>query len=165
MPSRKRPARRPAPSLPADFHDLLGLFESEGVEFLLVGGLALAVHAEPRATKDMDLWVRASPENARRLFTALRRFGAPLHGAREEEFAKPGLFLQLGVPPLRIDLLTAIDGVAFDDAWPRRVESSLDGARLAVLSREDLIANKRAAGRPQDRVDVRVLESSAGRKR
>ena len=70
-PSRKRPARRPAPSLPADFRDLLGLFESEGVEFLLVGGLALAVHAEPRATKDMDLWVRASPENARRLATAL----------------------------------------------------------------------------------------------
>ena len=132
---------------------------------MLVGGLALADHAEPRATKDMDLWVRASPENARRLFAALRRFGAPLHGAREEEFGIPGLFLQLGVPPLRIDLLTAIDGVAFDDAWPRRVENSLDGARLAVLSRQDLIANKRAAGRPQDRVDVMVLESNAGKKR
>ncbi len=161
MPSKKRSRGRPAPRLPQDFRDMLGLLDSCGVEFLLVGGLALAVHAEPRATKDMDLWVHPTPENARRLFKALEQFGAPTHGTRPDDFSTPGTFLQLGVPPVRIDLLTAIEGVDFAAAWKRRVHGALDGVRVPVLSVRDLLANKRAVGRPQDLVDVAQLEALA----
>ena len=150
MPSRKRPPKPPEPSLPQDFRDMLGLLDSCGVEFLLVGGLALAAHAEPRATKDMDLWIHATPQNAQRLFEALSKFGAPTHGTKPEDFATPGTFLQLGVPPARIDLLTAIKGVVFSEAWPRRVRARLKGVEVPVLSLPDLLANKRAVGRPQD---------------
>ena len=147
--------------LPQDFRDMLGLLDSCGVEFLLVGGLALAAYAEPRATKDMDLWLRSSADNARKLFAALAEFGAPIHGATPADFATPGTFLQLGVPPVRIDLLTTIDGVEFEEAWPRRVPSIIDGVKVPVISRKDLIVNKRAAGRDQDLVDVKTLEGLA----
>ncbi|MBS2022211.1 MAG: hypothetical protein JST92_07355 [Deltaproteobacteria bacterium] len=144
---------------------MLGLLDSFGVEFLVVGGLALAVHAEPRSTKDLDLWVRATPDNAERLFAALKAFGAPLHGATPSDFATPGIGLQLGVPPARIDLLTQIDGVEFAAAWPRRLAASFDGVPAPVISREDLLTNKRAAGRPQDLVDVDAVEAKAPRKK
>jgi hypothetical protein len=161
MPSKKRSRGSPAPRLHQDFLDMLGLLDLCGVEFLLVGGLALAVHAEPRATKDMDLWVHATPANARRLFKALERFGAPMHGTKLEDFSTPGTFLQLGVPPVRIDLLTAIDGVEFAAAWKRRVQGALDGVSVPVLSLRDLLANKRAVGRPQDLLDVAQLQALA----
>ena len=140
---------------------MLGLLDSCGVDYLLVGGLALAAYAEPRATKDMDLWLRSSPDNARKLFAALAQFGAPVHGATAADFETPGTFLQLGVPPVRIDLLTTIDGVAFEGAWRRRVESVIDGTKVPVISRKDLITNKRAAARAQDLVDVTTLEGLA----
>jgi hypothetical protein len=105
--------------------------------------------------------VHATPENARRLFEALAQFGAPTHGTRPEDFSTPGTFLQLGVPPVRIDLLTAVDGVDFPAAWKRRVHGALDGVSVPVLSLQDLLANKRAVKRPQDLVDVAQLEALA----
>ena len=136
---------------------MLGLLVSCEVEFLLIGGVAFAAYGEPRATKDMDIWVNPTSENARRLFAALKEFGAPTHGAKPDDFATPGTFLQLGTPPVRIDLITAIDGVVFSDAWPRRMTTPFAGTKVPVISLDDLIANKKMAGRPQDVLDVRQI--------
>ena len=136
---------------------MLGLLVSCEVEFLLVGGVAFAAYGEPRATKDMDIWVNPTPENARRLFAALKEFGAPTHGAKPADFSAPGTFLQLGTPPVRIDLITAIDGVVFADAWTRRVVTLFAGSQISVISLDDLITNKKIAGRPRDALDVKQI--------
>ena len=107
-----------------DFRDLLAEFNAAGVEFLVVGAHALAAHGLVRATKDLDLWVRPEPENARSVVAALGAFGAPLHDLTVEDLSRPGLIFQIGVEPIRIDVITAIDGVAFDDAWAERLTSS-----------------------------------------
>lgn len=143
--------------MPKDFRDMLGLLVSCGVDFLLIGGVAFAAYGEPRATKDMDIWVNPTQENARKLFAALKEFGAPMHGAKPADFASPGTFLQLGTPPVRIDLITAIDGVVFAEAWTRRVVVTFAGSQVPVISLDDLIANKKAVGRPQDVLDVRQI--------
>jgi len=147
-----------------DFHDMLSAFCAEGVEFLLVGAYALAVHGLPRATGDIDLWVGGDPQNAGRVIAALRRFGAPLLDVKEEDFRTPGTVFQIGVAPRRIDILTAIDGVEFDEAWTNRVEVEIEGLRIPVLSREHVLRNKRASGRPKDIADVRELEKIEARK-
>jgi hypothetical protein len=127
--------------------------------FLIVGGYAVALHGRPRATKDLDVWVEASTENAGRVFQALRAFGAPLHGLTERDFATPDVALQIGVPPQRVDVLTRVSGVAFEEAWPNRVEVTLGpDLRCAFVGLADLLRNKRAAGRPQDLADVDALE-------
>jgi hypothetical protein len=141
-----------------DFKDLLSEFSAKGVEFLIVGAHALAAHGHVRATKDLDVWVRPSVENAPRVMDALRAFGAPLTGVAVDDFASPGITFQIGVEPVRIDIITEIDGVTFDAAWPRRELKTLDGLSLGVLSRQDLIANKKATGRLQDLADVEALE-------
>lgn len=123
-----------------------------------MGAYALAAHGLPRATGDIDLWVRCSPENAVRVLTALGRFGAPLEDVSEQDFMRPGIVLQIGVTPRRIDVLTAIDAVEFDEAWPARVEVEIDGLPVPVLSREHLLRNKRATGRAKDAVDATLLE-------
>ncbi len=143
-----------------DFRDILSAFVDEGVEFLLVGAYALAVHGHPRATGDLDLWVRPSPENARRVWRALERFGAPLSQLALEDLQKPDLIFQIGVAPRRIDILTSIEGVTFEEAWPARVEVEIEGLRIPVLGREHLIQNKKASGRPQDLADVAWLEQN-----
>lgn len=140
-----------------DFVEMLSVFSAVGVEYLVVGAHALGVHAQPRATGDLDLWVRPSPENASRVLTALRRFGAPLLDVDESDFQQADRVLQLGVVPCRIDLLTSISGVVFEEAWTRRTEVRLEGLLVPVLGREDLIRNKRATGRPQDLVDLQIL--------
>jgi predicted nucleotidyltransferase len=157
MPSKKPSKKLPVSAVPKDFRDMLGLLVSCDVEFLLIGGVAFAAYGEPRATKDMDLWVNPTPANARRLFKALAEFGAPTHGAKPADFSSPGTFLQLGTPPVRIDLITAIDGVVFADAWPRRVVTPFAGTQVPVISLDDLIANKKAAGRKQDLLDVKQI--------
>lgn len=144
-----------------DFLDLLTALNVADAKYLLVGGHAVGVFGRPRATKDFDLWVEASSENAACIMNALRQFGAPLGEVTEADFAVQGSGFRMGTPPFRIELLTEITGVAFDDAWPRRETHDLDGTRCYVISREDLIANKRAAGRPQDIADVDVLERQA----
>ena len=142
-----------------DFSDMLSALSAEGVEYLLIGAYAMAVHGVPRATGDIDVWVRPSPANADRVLRALARFGAPLGDLRAADLATEGAVFQVGVAPIRIDIITAVDGIAFDDAWPNRVTSTLAGLTIPVIGREDLIRNERATGRSQDRVDADRLEN------
>jgi hypothetical protein len=146
-----------------DFRDLLAEFNAKRVEYLVVGGHALAAHGLVRATKDLDLWVRPDPANAVRVIAALVSFGAPLQDLTESDLASDGTIFQIGVPPIRIDVITSIDGVAFEDAWPARIEARFADQTVPVLSRADLIRNKRTAGRPQDLLDVDWLERHSGK--
>ncbi len=143
-----------------DFSDMLSTLNAERVEYLIVGGYAVGAHGLPRATKDIDLWVRPTAENAERVFRALAKFGAPLRGLVAGDFATRGSVYQIGVPPNRIDILTTIDGVEFDDAWPGRKSVGFGEIQADVIGRAALLQNKRAAGRPQDLADVARLEKS-----
>ena len=141
-----------------DFRDLLAEFNARQVEFLLVGAHALAAHGHVRATQDLDVWVRPSPENAKRVIEALRAFGAPLRDLTEDDLSTPGVVFQIGVEPIRIDVLTAIDGIGFDEAWADRLMLKFADQGVCVLSKEHLIKNKLAAGRLQDLADVEALK-------
>jgi hypothetical protein len=141
-----------------DFSDMLSALSDEGVEYLLIGAYAMAVHGVPRATGDIDLWVRPTAENADRVLRALARFGAPLADLRAADLTGEGTVFQIGVAPNRIDVITAIDGVSFDEAWPRRIASQVAGLTIPVIGREDLIRNKRSTGRSQDFADAERLE-------
>ncbi len=142
-----------------DFLDLLCALLGANARFMVVGAYAVGVHGHPRATKDFDVWVEASAENAPKVMDALREFGAPLMGLAEADLREPGVGLQIGVEPGRIDLLTAISGVQFAEAWPSVVEADFgDGVRCSVIGLEHLLRNKRASGRPQDVADVEALE-------
>lgn len=138
--------------------DAILAFLEEKVEFLIVGAHALAVHSVPRATGDLDIFIRATPENADRVWRALAKFGAPLRDVTREDFASPDVVFQIGVPPARIDVITQISGVEFDEAWPNRVVVPIGGHPVAFLGRDDLIRNKRAAARLKDLADVESLE-------
>jgi hypothetical protein len=140
-----------------DWTELLKLFNDHEVRYLVVGGYAVMKYSEPRFTKDLDLWVEASAENARCVYVALRAFGAPLTNLTEADFAREGFFYQMGRPPTRVDILMSIDGVRFADAWANRMDADLDGVRVTLISRQDLITNKRATGRPQDLLDLANL--------
>ena len=140
-----------------DFTDMLSAFFAEGVKFLVIGAHALAAHGHPRATGDLDLWVRATPDNADRVMRALRRFGAPLFDLTREDLVSPEIVFQVGLPPRRIDILTSISGVDFDTAWSNRTTLRISGMDLPFIGRGDLLANKRAAGRPKDIADVWAL--------
>jgi hypothetical protein len=144
-----------------DFRDLFSAFGAAGARYLLVGGYAVAFHAEPRFTKDLDLWIECSEANAKRALEALRTFGAPTGEWSAADLALPDRVLQIGVPPNRVDIVTSIDGVEFLDAWPNRVETDYGDQRIWVIGREDLITNKRASGRPQDLLDLTLLERHA----
>jgi hypothetical protein len=148
-----------------DFKDLFVALCDQRAEFIVVGAHAVMIFTEPRYTKDLDVWVRPSIENAERVYRALRAFGAPLADLTEADLATPGVIFQIGVPPNRIDVITQIDGVAFDDAWSRRVESTYDGTPISILSLPDLIQNKRAAGRKQDLLDLERLEAAQRERR
>lgn len=142
-----------------DFRDLLSIFNAHGVEYIVVGAHALAAHGYVRATKDLDVWVRPDRDNATRALRALAEFGAPLHDLSEDDLSRPALIFQIGVPPVRFDIITAIDGLDFEAAWPDRVQAMLTGVPVPVLSRRNLILYKRAAGRLQDLADVERLEA------
>lgn len=146
------------PSLNPDFSDILSIFNAESVEYLVVGGYALAAHGLPRATGDIDLWVRPVATNAQRVYKALIAFGAPSDRFTASDFVSDDLILQIGVPPSRVDVITSIEGVDFDEAWPNRLVVYLEGVEVPVLGRHDLLRNKRAVGRPQDKADVSRLE-------
>ncbi|MFT3709149.1 MAG: hypothetical protein QM817_16015 [Archangium sp.] len=147
-------------TLSADFYDLLREFHRVGVRFLVVGAHALSAHGVTRATGDLDVWVEASPENAILVHRALEAFGAPLsaHAITAADFEKQGTVYQMGLPPLRIDVLTQISGVQFSEAWATRTIVKVRDLELPVLGKATLIANKRAAGRPKDLLDVELLE-------
>ncbi len=140
------------------FKEIIAAFNAERVEYLLVGAYALAAHGVPRATSDIDFWVRPTRENADRTWRALARFGAPMERVTRDDLATPEMIVQFGVEPQRIDVLTTVDGVTFDDAYARRVTVTMDGLQVAVIDREHLILSKRAAGRGQDLVDADRLE-------
>jgi hypothetical protein len=150
--------------LEPDFRDMLSAFNGASVEYLVIGAFALAGHGIPRATGDLDFWIRISPDNADRVARALAAFGAPPHLAAKEAFLKPDMIVQIGVEPVRVDILTSISGVDFDDAYRARLTADVDGMELPILSLEHLIQNKRAAGRKQDLVDVEQLEALRIRK-
>lgn len=137
----------------------MSAFGVHEVRYLLVGAHALAAHGHVRATKDLALWVEPSEENAGRVLRALAAFGAPLQDLTVADLSRPGVIFQMDLPPVRIDVLTAIDGVAFDEAWPDRFQAHFGDLAVPVLSRRHLIANKRATGRLQDSADVERLEA------
>ena len=132
----------------SDFTDLLNLFNDNQVKYLVIGGYAFIQYAEPRYTKDLDLWISTDRANATAVFNALREFGAPLTGMSEEDFAEEGYFYQMGNPPVRVDILMGIPGVDFSEAWENRLEVEFDALSVAFISKQDLITAKRAAGRP-----------------
>jgi hypothetical protein len=136
------------------------ILNTAGVRYLVVGGYAFGFHVEPRTTKDLDIWVDPSPENVRLLYRALAEFGAPLAEVTEENFRNPDLVYQIGVPPNRIDIIMGLENITFDAAWKNRYETTYAEEKVYVVSRDDLIKIKRAAGRPQDLEDVKGLESS-----
>ena len=148
--------------LPRDFKELLEEFDREGVEAVVIGGYAFAFHAEPRATKDLDLLIEGSEENRARAARALARYGAPANVVEATRNLGETEVAYLGQPPLRIDLLRSIDGVAETDVFRHAVSTTWDGTRIRVIALDDLIANKRAAGRPQDVADVAKLERVKG---
>jgi hypothetical protein len=142
-----------------DFRDMLFVLHAENVEFLLVGSYAVAAHGRARATEDIDIWVRPTELNSQKVMKALLRFGAPTESLTAKDFQASDVVFQMGIPPWRIDLLTSIDGVTFEEAWPDRQEWTVDGLIVPVLSRRHLIANKKAVGRAKDLADVATLES------
>ena len=141
-----------------DFRDMLSCLKNARVDFIVVGAYALAAHGRPRATGDIDIWVRNSLANAKKVMNALAEFGAPLTDLSDEDFTSSDLIVQLGVEPSRIDILTGIDGVVFDDAWRNKLEVTIDDLPIYVLSRADLLRNKKAAGRAKDQADIVWLE-------
>jgi hypothetical protein len=140
-----------------DFAEMLSALSGAGAEFLVIGAHALAAHGTPRATGDLDIWVNPTPENAARVLAAIKAFGAPLADLTVADLTGPDTVFQIGVVPSRVDILSGISGVRFADAWPRRVVLLIEGIQVPVLSRADLIANKRATGRPKDLLDVELL--------
>ena len=142
-----------------DFAEILQELSAADAEFLIVGAYAMAAHDQPRATGDIDIWIRPTPPNAERVWSALIRFGAPLHELSVTDLSSPGVVFQMGLPPNRIDILTSISGLTFDEAWPNRMTVERGTLRYFVIGKEDLIRNKRAVGRPKDVVDADALES------
>lgn len=141
-----------------DFVEMLSALSDAGAEYLVVGAHAMAVHGRPRATGDLDIWIRPTRENAERVWSALAEFGAPLHDLDVQEFTSRDLVFQIGIAPRRIDLMTSVTGISFDEAWPNRVVVSVGEVEVPVIGREELVRNKRAVGRPRDEADVAELE-------
>jgi hypothetical protein len=145
-----------------DFAEMLSALSDAGADFLLVGAHALAVHGLVRATGDLDIWVRPSAENAQRVWSALVQFGAPLDRISPEELERPDLVFQIGLPPRRIDLLTSITAVEFEEAWQQRVLVPFAGVEVPVIDRHTLIRNKLATGRKRDLADAEDLQNRTG---
>jgi len=140
-----------------DFKELLQIFSEEQVEYLVVGGYAVIHHGQPRSTKDLDIWLKPSPENRDRVLRSFARFGLPLMGGVEpDDFASEGLQYAVGVPPNMIDFLTSIPGISFDEAWRRREIVTIE-VPILFLGKDDLIRSKERAGRPQDLADLAEL--------
>lgn len=140
-----------------DFVEMLCALADAGADYLIVGAYALAAHDCPRATGDLDIWVRASSENAPRVRRAIENFGMPVEQISISELAAPGLVLQFGYEPQRIDIMTSVSGVTFDEAWPNRIYVDIEGRQHPVIGRDDLVRNKRATGREKDLLDLRAL--------
>jgi hypothetical protein len=143
----------------SDFRDLLRGLNAAGVKYMVVGGYAVMVHTEPRYTKDLDLWIKPDLDNARTLLAALSDFGAPIADVKPEDFTEPEVFFQIGVDPVRVDILTSVLGLDFETTWDRKIEVDFSGTPAPVLCREDILAAKLASGRARDRLDARQLRN------
>ncbi len=137
-----------------DFKDILSAFIAEKVEFLVVGGYAMAFHGYVRATGDIDLWIRRSDENVGRVWRALERFGAPLFDLNIEDLQTPEMVFQIGIVPSRIGVITQIDGVEFEDAWKEHKTVEIEGVQIPVIGKNQLLINKQSTGRLKDRNDA-----------
>ncbi len=148
--------------MPASLHftELLRRFNEHQVKYLVVGAYAVMKYTEPRYTKDLDIWVEPTSENAQCAFAALKEFGAPLTDVTPEDFTRTDLIFQLGLAPHRIDILMAVKGLEFAKAWERRVQASFESITMNVVCKEDLLISKEAAGRPQDLIDADALRKS-----
>jgi hypothetical protein len=144
--------------LTKDLREFVVLLNSHRVEYVVVGGHAVAYHGHPRYTGDTDFFVRPSRDNAQRVLAVLDAFGFGEVGISNDDLTQPGRIIQLGYPPNRIDLITGITGVDFDEAWSGRVQTTLDGLPVPFLGRDALLKNKRAAGRAQDLADADALD-------
>ena len=142
----------------SNYLDMLKCLNKAGVDYIMVGGWAVNLHGYVRATIDLDIWILADQENANKVYVALGEFGAPLGDVRPEDFAVEGTIFQIGVARCRIDVINKIDGLSYADASPRAVRKVIDGVPVRIISREDLIANKRASGRMKDLADAEILE-------
>jgi hypothetical protein len=153
-----------APLLHRDFEDFLCALCDAGAEFVIVGAYAMSFHGVPRATGDIDILVRPSPDNAARVWAALESFGAPLEATdlTREDLTVPGTVYQIGVAPRRIDVLTAVSGLTFDEAWASRASLELGSRTVHFIGRDALARNKRASGRPKDLVDLEILDKQRG---
>jgi hypothetical protein len=145
--------------LDQNFKDMLNALNDAGAEYLVVGAHALGAYGNLRATGDFDIWIRPTPENVDRVWTAIEAFGAPRRKLSKADLCAADNIYQIGVAPFRIDIVTSITGVEFDDAWKNRHQTQISGINVAVLSRDDLLKNKRATGRPKDLIDVDWLEN------
>jgi len=146
--------------LTKNFRDMLSALNDSGAEYLVVGAHAMATYGHARATGDFDIWVHSTKENANRVWAALEKFGAPRRNLTIEDFSTPNNVYQIGVEPDRIDILTSIDGVEFDEAWQNRIQMQINGVSVPIIGRNQLLKNKRAVGRPKDLADVAWLEES-----
>ena len=143
--------------LPKDFKDFLRLLDAEGVEYLLIGGYAVAYHGYPRATEDIDIWIASSPQNAQRIIRALKQFGFDVPELNPDLFLKPESIVRMGLPPLRIELSTTISGVDFAECYQARVTETIDGITVSIINLTDLKKNKKASGRHRDLDDLERL--------
>ena len=144
-----------------DYKEMLSLLLDNKVEFLLVGAYAMAAHGFPRATADIDIFVKPDSENASKLYKTLEEFGAPLENISSDDFAKPGIILQIGVAPRRIDVITTIDGMTYNEASEGKEIVEIENLLIPVISRENLIINKMSTGREKDEIDARNLKDSS----
>ena len=146
-------------SLPQDFKEFLSLLRSHGVRYLLIGGHAVAYYGYPRATGDLDVWIAVDPENATRTVEAIREFGFDTPRLSAGFFLEDRSMVRMGEPPLRIEVLTVVSGIEFDEAYSGRVNVILDGEDVSLISLRDLLKNKRASGRPKDLADLDFFAS------
>jgi hypothetical protein len=140
---------------------MLSALNDSGAEYLVIGAHAMAIYGPARATGDFDIWIRPTKENAEKVWDALERFGAPRRKLTIADLCTPGNVYQIGVAPNRIDFLTAIDGVGFDEAWQNRKQTEINEISVSVIGRDELLKNKRVVGRPKDLADVAWLEEWA----
>lgn len=145
--------------MPASLHfkELLRKLNEHQARYLIVGAYAVMKYTEPRYTKDLDIWVDATSDNAKRVFEALAEFGAPMNSVTVEDFANPELVFQIGIEPHRIDIMMHVKGLEFSQAWANRVEAMFEDVAILLVSKEDLLTSKTAAGRPQDLIDAAQL--------
>lgn len=151
--------------LPQDFNDLLKLFNERKVEYLLVGGYAFAIHAYPRTTGDIDFFIKIDPENAEKILAALKDFGFGSLNLKAQDFLTPGMVIQLGVEPFRVDLLTSIEGVTWEEADQNKITIENNGLPLPVIGKNELVKNKLSTGREKDFLDVKKIRELEEKKK